>query len=92
MVSLVVNEYPIRVKTKKTVSMHTAAVEKVVDVEENEGTSETSTRRRGTTDEETFDGGLPGVVGVPEGDVEGRRGVAGVRADGERVNGEEAGL
>jgi hypothetical protein len=92
MVSLVVNEYPTRVKTKKTVSMHTTTVEEVVEVEKDEGTSETSTRQKGTTDEETFDGGSPRVVGVTEGDVEGRRGVTGVGADGERGDAEEAGL
>jgi hypothetical protein len=44
MVSLVVNEYPTRVKTKKTVSMDATAIEEVMDVEENEGTSKTRTR------------------------------------------------
>jgi hypothetical protein len=92
MVSLVVHEYPTRVKAKKTVSMHTATVEEVVYVKEDEGTSETSTCRRGATDEEMFDGHSPGVVGVAEGDVEGRRGVAGVGADSEWRNAEEAGL
>jgi hypothetical protein len=31
-----------------------ATVEEVVDVEKDEGTSETSTRRRGTTNKETL--------------------------------------
>jgi hypothetical protein len=92
MVSLVVNEYPTRVKTKKTVSMHAATVEEVVDVEDDEGTTKTSAYRGGTTDEETFEGRSPGVVGVAEGDVEGRRGVAGVGADGDGWDVEEAGL
>jgi hypothetical protein len=92
MVSLVVNEYPTRVKAKKTVSMHATTVEEVVDVEKDEGTSKTSTRQRGTTDKEMFDGGSPGVMGVAKGNVEGRRGVAGVGADGEWGDVEEAGL
>jgi hypothetical protein len=36
MVSLVVNEYPTRVKTKKTISMYTMTIEEVVDVEEHQ--------------------------------------------------------
>jgi hypothetical protein len=92
MVSLVVNEYPTRVKTKKTVSMDTATVEEVVNVEEDEGTSEASTSRRGRIGEETFEGRPPGVVGVAEGDVEGQGGVASVGTDGEWGDVEEAGL
>jgi hypothetical protein len=92
MVSLVVNEYPTRVKTKKTVSMDTAAVEEVVDVEEDEGTSKTRKRRGRGAAEGVAEVGAPRVVGVTEGDVEGWRGVAGVGAEGEWGDVEEAGL
>jgi hypothetical protein len=92
MVSLVVNEYPTTVKTKKTVSMDTTTVEEVMYVEDNEGTSKANARRGGTTDEETFDGCPSSVVGITEGDVEGRRGVAGEGADGDGGNVEETGL
>jgi hypothetical protein len=92
MVSLVVNEYPTRVKTKKTISMDATAVEEVVDVEEDEGTSKTSKcRGRGAT-EDVAEVGTPRVVGVTEGDVEGWRGVTGIGADGEWGDREEAGL
>jgi hypothetical protein len=47
MVSLVVNEYPTRVKTKKTVSMDTTTIEEVVNVEEDEGPSKTRKRQGG---------------------------------------------
>jgi hypothetical protein len=92
MVSLVVNEYPTTVKTKKTVSMDTTTVEEVVDVKNDKGTCKTNARRGGTTDEETFDGRPPGIVGVPEGDVEGRWGVASEGTDSDGGNVEEAGL
>jgi hypothetical protein len=92
MVSLVVNEYLTTVKTKKTVSMDTTTVEEVVDVKNDKGTCKTNARRGGTTDEETFDGRPPGIVGVAEGDVEGRWGVAGEGADSDGGNVEETGL
>jgi hypothetical protein len=92
MVSLVVNKYPTRVKTKKTVSMDAATVEEVVDVEEDEGTSKTRKRRGRGVAEDVAEVGAPRVVGVTEGDVEGWRGVANVRADGEWGDVEEAGL
>jgi hypothetical protein len=92
MVSLVVNEYPTRVKTKKTVSMDTAAVEEVVDVEEDEGTSKTRKRRGRGAAEGVAEVSAPRVVGVTEGDVEGWRGVAGVGAEGEWGDVEETGL
>jgi hypothetical protein len=92
MVSLVVNEYPTRVKTKKTVSMDMATVEEVVDVEEDEGTSKTSTRRGRGAEEDVVEIGAPRVVGVTKGNVEGWQGVAGVGADGEWGDVEEAGL
>jgi hypothetical protein len=92
MVSLVVNEYPTRVKTKKTVSMDATAVEEVVDVEEDGGTSKTSKRRGRGAREDVAEVGAPCVVGITEGNVEGWRGVAGVGADGEWGDVEEAGL
>jgi len=92
MVSLVLNEYPTRVKAKKTVSMYTTTVEKVVDVEEDEGTSKTSKCRGRGTSEGVSEVGAPRVVGVAEGDVEGWRGVAGVGAEGEWGDAEETGL
>jgi hypothetical protein len=92
MVSLVFNEYPTRVKAKKTVSMYTTTVEEVVDVEEDEGTSKTRKCRGRGTSEGVAEVGAPRVVGVTEGDVEGWRGVAGVGAEGERGDVEEAGL
>jgi hypothetical protein len=92
MVSLVVNEYPTRVKTKKTVSMDATAVEEVVDVKEDEGTSKTSKRRGWGATEDVVEVGTPRVVGVTEGDVKGWRGVTGVGADGEWGDVEEAGL
>jgi hypothetical protein len=92
MVSLVVHKYPTRVKVKKIISMHTATIEEVMYVKEDKGTSETSMRRRGATDKETFDGGSPSVVGIAEGDVEGQWGVTGVGADSEQRDVEEAGL
>jgi hypothetical protein len=92
MVSLVVNKNPTTVKTKETVSKDAATVEDVVDVEDDEGTSKTNTCRGGTTDEETFEGRPPGVVDVAKGDVDGGWGVAGVGADGDRGDAEEAGL
>jgi hypothetical protein len=92
MVSLVVNEYPTRVKTKKTVSMDTTTVEEVVDVEEDKGPSKARKRRGGGAPEDVPEVGSPSVVGVTKGDVKGRRGVTGVGADGERRDVEEAGL
>jgi hypothetical protein len=92
MVSLVVNEYPTRVKAKKTVSMDTTTIEEVVNVKEDEGTSKAKERRGGGAPEDIPEVGLPSVVGEAEGDVEGRQGVAGVGADGERGDVEEAGL
>jgi hypothetical protein len=92
MVSLVFNEYPTRVKAKKTVSLYTTTVEEVVDVEEDEGTSKTSKCRGGGTAEDVAEVGTPSVVGVTEGNVEGWRGVAGVGTDGDWGNMEEAGL
>jgi hypothetical protein len=92
MVSLVVNKYPTRVKTKKTVSMDAATVEEVVDVEEDEGTSKTRKRRGRGVAEDVAEVGAPRVVGVTEGYVEGWRGVAGIGADGEWGDVEEAGL
>jgi hypothetical protein len=64
MVSLIVDKNPTTIKTKETVSKDTTTVEEVVDVENDEGTRETNTRRGGTTDEETFEGRPPGVVDV----------------------------
>jgi hypothetical protein len=92
MVSLVVNEYPTRVKMKKTVSMDTTTVEEVVDVEEDKGPSKTRKRRGGGAPEDVLEVGSPSVVGVTEGNVEGRRGVAGIEADGEQGDVEETGL
>jgi hypothetical protein len=92
MVSLVFNEYPTRVKAKKTVSMYTTTVEEVVDVEEDEGTSKTRKCRGGGAAEGVAEVGAPSVVGVTEGNVEGWRGVAGVGAEGEWGDVEEAGL
>jgi hypothetical protein len=92
MVSLVVNEYPTSVKMKKTVSMDTTTIEEVVNVEEDEGTSKARKRRGGGAPEDVPEVGSPSVVGIAEGDVKGRRGVAGVGADGERGDVEEAGL
>jgi hypothetical protein len=70
MVSLVVNEYLTRVKTKKTVSMDTTTIEEVVNVEEDEGTSKARKRQGGGAPEDVPEVGLPGVVGEAEGDVE----------------------
>jgi hypothetical protein len=92
MVSLIVDKNPTTIKTKETVSKDTTTVEEVVDVENDEGTSETNTRGGGTTDEETFEGRPPGVVDVAEGDVDGWWGVAGEGADGDRGDAEETGL
>jgi hypothetical protein len=92
MVSLVVNEYPTTVKTKKTISMDTTTVKEVVYVKDNEGTSKANARRGGTTDEETFDDRPPGVMGIAEGDVEGRQGVASKGTDGDGGDAEETGL
>jgi hypothetical protein len=89
MVSLVVNEYPTRVKTKKTVSMDMTTIEEVVDVEEDEGASKTRKCRGRGAAEDVAEVGAPSVVGVAEGNVEGWRGVG---ADGERGDVEEAGL
>jgi hypothetical protein len=92
MVSLVVNEYPTRVKTKKTVSMDMMTVKEVVNVKKDEGTSKAKKRRVGGALEDIPEVGSPSEVGEAEGDVEGRWGVAGVGADGERGDVEEAGL
>jgi hypothetical protein len=89
---LVFNEYPTRVKAKKTVSMYMMTVEEVMDVKEDEGTSKTSKCRGGGMAEDVAKVGAPSVVGVTEGDVEGWRGVAGVGTDGEWGDVEEAGL
>jgi hypothetical protein len=92
MVSLVFNEYPTRVKAKKTVSMYTMTVEEVVNVEEDEGTSKTRKRRGRGAAESVAEVGAPRVVGVTEGNVEGWWGVVGVGAEGEWGDVEEAGL
>jgi hypothetical protein len=92
MVSLVFNEYPTRVKAKKTVSMYTTTVEEVVNVEEDEGTSKTRTHRGGSAAEGVAKVGSPSVVGVTKGNVEGWQGVAGVGAEGEWGDVEETGL
>jgi hypothetical protein len=92
MVSLVFNEYPTRVKAKKTVSMYTTTVEEVVNVEEDEGTSKTRTRQGGSAVEGVAEVGSPSVVGVTKGNVKGWRGVAGVGAEGEWGDMEETGL
>jgi hypothetical protein len=92
MVSLVVNEYPTRVKVKKTVSMYTATVEEVVNVEEDEGTSKTKECQGGGALEDLFEGGSPSVVGVTEGDVKGWRGVTSIGTDSDWGDMEETGL
>jgi hypothetical protein len=92
MVSLVVNEYPTTVKTKKTISIDTTTIEEVMDVEDDKGTSKTDAWQRGTASEELLEGPPPGIVGVPEWDVEGWWGVAGVGTDGGSGDVEETGL
>jgi hypothetical protein len=89
-VSLIRKIYVRTVKTKVTVSKDTAAVEEVVDLGDNKGVRETEAGVLGKGRKKMLDGSAVGVVDVPEGNVEGWFGEAGVGTGGERGNAEEA--
>ena len=90
--SLIRNIYVRTVKMKTPVSKDTTPVEEVVDLRDDEGARKAETGVKREASKKSFKGSAIGVVDVPEGDVKGWLGVAGVGADGEGGDVEEAGL
>ena len=90
--SLTRNIYVRIVKMKETVSKDTAAVEEVMDLQDDKGTgkAEVSIKREGS--EESFNGCMEGIVDIPKGNIEGGFRETGVGTGGEGGDGEEAGL
>jgi hypothetical protein len=92
MVALVENKNVSTVKTKMAVNIDEAAVEEVVDVGDDEGTSKAKTDVGGMAEEGVLNGGSEGVVDVAVGKIVGCGNKTGVGADGDRGDSKKVGL